>query len=148
MSDKDDESPMSLSDLANLRKEVRELLQLLKDDPFPKEMKELLRALQSRRFQAEAPPDDRKYSYSRSNNELGYRLVLGQDPARVPDERLDEVSPISNTIIQGLLSDGDCPLFRVKVKGSAFVPESSVRQYERYLEEGAAPSYMQTSSRP
>ena len=118
-------------------------LEQLKDE-IPK----LLRALHSARFQAEAPPDGRKYSYSRSNNELGYRLVLGQDPARVPDDRLEEVSPISNTIIQQLLSDGDCPLFKVKIKGSAFVPESSVRQYERYIEEGEAPSYMQPRSRP
>jgi len=111
-----------------------------------KELKETRRALQSRRFEAEAPPDGRKYSYSRSNNELGYRLVLGQDPARVPNERLEEVTPISNTVIQGLLSDGDCPLFKVKVRGSTYVTEAAVRQYERYIEEGEVPSYMKVAS--
>lgn len=117
------------------------------DADLQQELEETRRALRSRRWQAEAPPDGRKYSYSRSNNELGYRLVLGQDPARVPDERLEKINPISASSIQSLLSDEDCPLYRVKVKGSAFVPESSVRQYERYIEEGEAPGYMQISAR-
>ena len=104
-------------------------------------------AVQRVRFQAEEPPDQRKYSYSRSNNELGYRIVLGQDPARVPDEKLEEIHPLAPRTLRSLISDEDCPLRRIKVGGSVFVTETGVRQYERHLEHGA-PSYQDPSPRP
>ena len=109
------------------------------------EMKAFRRAVQSERFRAEKPSTERKYRYSRSNNELGYRLVLGQDPARVPEEQLQEVDPLSVTTIRGLISDGDCPLYKVKLGGSVYVTESSVQQYEQYIATGEAPGYMQPS---
>ena len=111
------------------------------------ELRATRRALQSVRFQAEDAHDQRKYSYSDSNNELGYRLVLGGDPARVPDEELEDINPISARSIRSLLSDEDCPLYRIKIGGSAFVTEVTVQQYERYIAEGDAPGYMDPDPR-
>jgi hypothetical protein len=111
------------------------------------EIRELLRVARTSMFEAEKPAKQRKYSYSRSNNELGYRIVLGQDPARVPEDKLEEIDPLASRTLRSLINDGDCPLRRIKVGGSTYVTEVAVRQYERHLERGA-PAYQNPSPRP
>lgn len=110
------------------------------------EIRDLLRVARTSMFEAAQPSKQRKYSYSRSNNELGYRIVLGQDPARVPDEKLEEVDPLAPRTLRSLINDGDCPLRRIKVGGSVYVTEVNVRQYERHLAEGA-PAYQSPTPR-
>jgi hypothetical protein len=117
------------------------------DDGVAERLDRLQQTVESLRLRANGPPENRKYSYSDSHNELGFRLVSGRDPAGMTEEEKAAISPVSARTIRSLLSDDDCPLYRIKVKGSAFVTEQAVRQYERYIAEGDAPSYMSPTPR-
>jgi len=117
------------------------------DTGLAEKLNQLQQTVESLHMRQSGPPENRKYSYSDSNNELGVRLVSGRDPAAMTEEEIAAISPVSARTIRSLLSDDDCPLYRIKVKGSAFVTEQAVRQYERYIAEGDAPSYMSPTPR-
>ena len=99
----------------------------------------LRRKLDALLFSKPEIPEARKYTYA----EAAIRLKHGVDPARLEEgehERLAETS-LSKKVIGRLTRDGDCPLDRVKIGGSTYVTEKSIRAYEKGVALGYVDGY-------